>query len=160
MPHKRPKSTQERFSQRINGAMRVALHKTHRGLYNRFQLSELLSADLKRNDSVELPEGAQTQYGKPKKKPQPFGCSLFLRILNVQKVTVSHHLKHVSNPVWKLKLSTDLGVWLSVFNENTPIGGVMSKTCTYPKAVHVCSYMRRRNGRFERVCEHCRSYPK
>lgn len=35
----------------------------------------------------------------------------------------------------------------------------MSKSCSYPKAVHVVSYVRRRFGRWERVCEHCRSYP-
>ncbi|PRI73785.1 hypothetical protein BV006_00413 [Haemophilus influenzae] len=31
--------------------------------------------------------------------------------------------------------------------------------CSYPKSVHVNAYFRRRKGRFERVCEHCRSYP-
>lgn len=31
--------------------------------------------------------------------------------------------------------------------------------CAYPKGVHVCSYMRFRRNRWERVCEHCRSYP-
>ncbi len=31
--------------------------------------------------------------------------------------------------------------------------------CHYPKSVHVRSYMRRRLGRLERVCEHCRSTP-
>lgn len=31
--------------------------------------------------------------------------------------------------------------------------------CSYPKAVHVRSYMRVRFGRPEHVCEHCRSYP-
>ena len=31
--------------------------------------------------------------------------------------------------------------------------------CAWPKAVHVRAYLRRRFGRWERVCEHCRSYP-
>jgi hypothetical protein len=31
--------------------------------------------------------------------------------------------------------------------------------CTYPKAVHVNTYKRLRFGRFEQVCEHCRSLP-
>ena len=31
--------------------------------------------------------------------------------------------------------------------------------CMYPKAVHVRPYVRFRRGRFEHVCEHCRSYP-
>lgn len=36
----------------------------------------------------------------------------------------------------------------------------MPKTCAYPKAVHVNRYTRRRRGRLEYVCEHCRSHPK
>ena len=32
-------------------------------------------------------------------------------------------------------------------------------TCAYPRAVHVCRYPRFRFGRWEDVCEHCRSYP-
>ena len=31
--------------------------------------------------------------------------------------------------------------------------------CRYPKAVHVRWYLRYRFNRWERVCEHCRSYP-
>ncbi len=31
--------------------------------------------------------------------------------------------------------------------------------CMYPRAVHVCNYVRFRLGRLERVREHCRSYP-
>ncbi len=31
--------------------------------------------------------------------------------------------------------------------------------CMYPKAVHVCPYVRWRFGRLEHVREHCRSYP-
>lgn len=31
--------------------------------------------------------------------------------------------------------------------------------CIYPRAVHVCSYLRFRLGRIELVREHCRSYP-
>lgn len=31
--------------------------------------------------------------------------------------------------------------------------------CMYPKAVHVRNYVRFRLGRWEDVCEHCRSYP-
>ncbi len=31
--------------------------------------------------------------------------------------------------------------------------------CRYPKAVHVRWYWRYRFNRWERVCEHCRSYP-
>lgn len=31
--------------------------------------------------------------------------------------------------------------------------------CSYPRSVHVNAYIRRKKGRFERVCEHCRSYP-
>jgi hypothetical protein len=31
--------------------------------------------------------------------------------------------------------------------------------CTYPKAVHVRDYVRFRFNRWERVREHCRSYP-
>lgn len=37
---------------------------------------------------------------------------------------------------------------------------VAMKVCTFPKAVHVCRYLRRRFGRWEWVCEHCRSYPR
>lgn len=33
------------------------------------------------------------------------------------------------------------------------------RTCTYPKAVYVRAYTRRRFGRTENVCQHCRSYP-
>ncbi len=33
------------------------------------------------------------------------------------------------------------------------------KTCNFPKPVHVRPYQRRRNGRMESVCEHCRSWP-
>ena len=32
--------------------------------------------------------------------------------------------------------------------------------CSYPKAVHVRRYTRRRFGRIEWVTEHCRSYPR
>ncbi|MFT3720390.1 hypothetical protein [Pseudorhodoferax sp.] len=31
--------------------------------------------------------------------------------------------------------------------------------CSYPRAVHVVAYIRRRFGRLESVREHCRSYP-
>lgn len=31
--------------------------------------------------------------------------------------------------------------------------------CTYPKAVHVRPYSRFRLGKWEEVCEHCRSFP-
>ena len=31
--------------------------------------------------------------------------------------------------------------------------------CMYPRAVHVRNYVRFRFGRFESVCEHCRSHP-
>lgn len=31
--------------------------------------------------------------------------------------------------------------------------------CKFPKAVHVRKYIRFRFGKFENVCEHCRSYP-
>lgn len=31
--------------------------------------------------------------------------------------------------------------------------------CSYPKAVSVCSYLRFRFGRWEKVRTHCRSYP-
>jgi hypothetical protein len=31
------------------------------------------------------------------------------------------------------------------------------KVCHYPKSVHVNSYTRFRQGKFERVSEHCRS---
>lgn len=31
--------------------------------------------------------------------------------------------------------------------------------CRLPKAVHVNPYYRYRKGQWERVCEHCRSYP-
>lgn len=31
--------------------------------------------------------------------------------------------------------------------------------CTFPKGVHVSSYVRLRFGRLEHVCEHCRPYP-
>ena len=34
-----------------------------------------------------------------------------------------------------------------------------TRVCTWPKAVHVNSYWRYRFGRWEQVCEHCRSYP-
>lgn len=32
--------------------------------------------------------------------------------------------------------------------------------CMYPKAVHVCPYVRFRLGRLEHVREHCRGYPR
>jgi len=32
-------------------------------------------------------------------------------------------------------------------------------TCSYPRAVHVCAYIRFRHGKLELVREHCRSYP-
>lgn len=32
-------------------------------------------------------------------------------------------------------------------------------TCSYPKGVHVRAYFRLRFGRWESVCEHCRSFP-
>lgn len=32
--------------------------------------------------------------------------------------------------------------------------------CKLPKAVHVRAYWRYRLGHWERVCEHCRSYPR
>lgn len=35
----------------------------------------------------------------------------------------------------------------------------MTLACQYPKAVHVRWYMRYRFERWERVREHCRSYP-
>lgn len=35
----------------------------------------------------------------------------------------------------------------------------MSKSCAFPKPVHVRQYMRFRKGRLEIVCEHCRSRP-
>lgn len=41
---------------------------------------------------------------------------------------------------------------------NAPKGGGMF-ACTYPKAVHVREYPRFRFGKWEHVCEHCRSYP-
>ncbi len=31
--------------------------------------------------------------------------------------------------------------------------------CMFPKGVHVRAYVRRRFGRWERVREHCRSFP-
>lgn len=31
--------------------------------------------------------------------------------------------------------------------------------CAYPKGVHVRQYARFRFGKWESVCEHCRSYP-
>jgi len=31
--------------------------------------------------------------------------------------------------------------------------------CQFPRAVHVRAYIRYRLGRWESVCEHCRSYP-
>ncbi len=31
--------------------------------------------------------------------------------------------------------------------------------CMHPKGVHVRAYVRFRFGRWENVCEHCRSYP-
>jgi hypothetical protein len=33
------------------------------------------------------------------------------------------------------------------------------KICSHPKSVHVRRYFRRRFGRWEDVCEHCRSFP-
>lgn len=33
------------------------------------------------------------------------------------------------------------------------------KQCSFPKAVHVIAYVRRRFGKLEYVREHCRSYP-
>lgn len=36
-------------------------------------------------------------------------------------------------------------------------GGMIA--CSYPKAVHVREYPRFRLGKWEHVCEHCRSYP-
>lgn len=36
---------------------------------------------------------------------------------------------------------------------------MMTIQCSYPKAVHVRWYRRYRFNRWERVCEHCRSYP-
>ena len=35
----------------------------------------------------------------------------------------------------------------------------MTIQCGYPKPVHVRRYLRYRFNRWERVCEHCRSYP-
>lgn len=35
----------------------------------------------------------------------------------------------------------------------------MTKSCAFPKPVHVRQYMRFRKGRLEIVCEHCRSRP-
>ncbi len=35
----------------------------------------------------------------------------------------------------------------------------MTKSCTFPKSVHVREYTRFRKGRLEIVCEHCRSLP-
>ena len=35
----------------------------------------------------------------------------------------------------------------------------MAKICNYPKGVHVNHYKRFRYGKWEFVCEHCRSYP-
>lgn len=32
-------------------------------------------------------------------------------------------------------------------------------SCSYPKVVHVRNYVRYRFGRWEHVCEHCRSFP-
>lgn len=31
--------------------------------------------------------------------------------------------------------------------------------CMFPRAVHVRNYVRFRKGRWESVCEHCRSFP-
>ncbi len=31
--------------------------------------------------------------------------------------------------------------------------------CKFPKSVHVRAYVRFKRGQWERVCEHCRSYP-
>lgn len=39
------------------------------------------------------------------------------------------------------------------------LGKAFHVVCAWPKAVHVRAYLRRRFGRWERVCEHCRSYP-
>lgn len=39
------------------------------------------------------------------------------------------------------------------------LGKALNVVCAWPKAVHVRAYLRRRFGRWERVCEHCRSYP-
>lgn len=33
------------------------------------------------------------------------------------------------------------------------------RICMHPRAVHVRPYVRRRFGRLEQVCEHCRSFP-
>lgn len=35
----------------------------------------------------------------------------------------------------------------------------MSILCSLPRGVHVSSYFRIRKGRWESVCEHCRSHP-
>jgi hypothetical protein len=35
----------------------------------------------------------------------------------------------------------------------------MTLSCSLPKGVHVCNYVRVRNGRTEYVREHCRGFP-
>lgn len=39
------------------------------------------------------------------------------------------------------------------------IGEIDMISCQFPKAVHVRAYMRYTRGHWEKVCEHCRSYP-
>ena len=52
------------------------------------------------------------------------------------------------NAVWQIRpIAPD---------NRTELGMVI---CAYPKSVFVRSYMRRRFGRWESVCAHCRSYP-
>lgn len=46
-----------------------------------------------------------------------------------------------------------------LFIGKTSLMEVNMKTCSWPKAVHVNPYWRFKNGRWERVCEHCRSHP-
>lgn len=114
----------------------------------------------RRIQRLDEPWVRKTQNGKQKKGPQPVGCSPFSDFQSLHQSPGGGVSQNSGN---RRRNRNYVLFWTFLhrrFSKTTPKGRPMSKACSYPKAVHVNSYTRRRNGRFETVCEHCRSYPK